>query len=152
MDTGGKEGVYYGSPSSGHCFPQNIGVDILILCPSNLINPLPSPLPHLLLAYPLQPYWTSCCSLNLQECSLPQGLCIGCSLCLSCSSPRGPHDLSSHLSKTLFKWHFLNCPILIIQFKIATSLAYPISLACSFFPLLKNSSYPLILTLLSYCL
>ena len=73
----GEERVYRGGLSRDHCFPRNVDLDTLILHATHLVTPLPSPLPHLL-AHPLQP-WTSCHSLNRQECSLPQGLCTGCS-------------------------------------------------------------------------
>ena len=136
---GEEERVYCGG-LSGHCSPRKVDLDTLTLHATHLVTPLPSPRPRLL-AHPLQPHWTSCHSLNRQERSLPQGLCTGCSLWPSCSPTRHPHDLSRHLCKTLFTWHFTNCPVLISQFKAAASLADPISLSCSSPPFNKNSSY-----------
>ena len=69
-DNGEKECVYRDGFSRDHCFPRNVDLDTLVLHATHLVTPLPSPLPHLL-AHPLQPHWTSCHSLNRQECFLP---------------------------------------------------------------------------------
>ena len=91
-DNGEKECVYRDGFSRDHCFPWNVDLDTLVLHATHLITPLPSPLPHLL-AHPLQPHWTSCHSLNRQECFLPRGLCTGCSVWPSCSPPTPPGTL-----------------------------------------------------------
>lgn len=78
----------------------------------------------------LQPVWPPCCSWNLPDMLLPQGLCTCLSFSLECSFPNIQSLPTS--CKSLFKSIFSMRPALTIPYKI-TSLAYPLTLRC-FFP------------------